>query len=177
MRITGGVYRGSIIRAPKSLKVRATTDFTKEALFNILTNSYNFQELEVLDLFAGIGSITYEFASRGTKKIVSVELNQLHYNFIKRELRRFKFNMVELIRRDALEYIANCSSRFHIIFADPPYNAPFIEQLPALILDRGLLQEEGLFILEHSSRHNFSSHPQIVKERRYGDSYLSFFIN
>mgnify|MGYP000984363576 CR=1 FL=1 len=80
MRIISGKYKGRRITAPKNLPARPTTDIAKEALFNILNNNYYFNSLSVLDLFAGIGSISFEFASRGTENITSVDQ---HYNSLK----------------------------------------------------------------------------------------------
>ena len=73
MRIISGQYKGRRIMPPKKLPVRPTTDMAKEALFNILNNKYYFDEISVLDLFAGTGSISYEFASRGTVNITAVD--------------------------------------------------------------------------------------------------------
>ena len=64
MRIISGRYKGKEIHPGTQFKARPTTDFAKESLFNILANSYDFDELEVLDLFAGTGNISMEFASR-----------------------------------------------------------------------------------------------------------------
>ena len=73
MRIISGTLKGRRITAPNNLPVRPTTDFAKEALFNILNNEWYFDEITVLDLFSGIGSISLEFASRGAKKVTSVD--------------------------------------------------------------------------------------------------------
>ena len=75
MRIVSGKYKGRRIVAPKNLPVRPTTDMAKEALFNILNNTYYFDEISVLDLFSGIGSISLEFGSRGTTDITAVDSN------------------------------------------------------------------------------------------------------
>ena len=80
MRIVSGKFKGKRITAPRKLPVRPTTDFAKEALFNILNNRYDFDELAVLDLFAGTGNISFEFASRGTPEIRSVDA---HYECVK----------------------------------------------------------------------------------------------
>lgn len=77
-------YRGRAINPPKNLRARPTTDFAKENLFNVLGNLVDFEECDVLDLFAGTGSISYEFASRGVHSVTSVEINPVHYNFIKK---------------------------------------------------------------------------------------------
>jgi len=63
MRIISGKYKGKRLNAPKNLPVRPTTDMAKEALFNILYNRYDFDEISICDLFAGTGNISFEFAS------------------------------------------------------------------------------------------------------------------
>src|SRR5210317_606039 len=73
MRIISGTHKGRKIIAPKKLPVRPTTDMAKESLFNILNNQFYFDEISVLDLFAGTGNVSYEFASRGTQHIISVD--------------------------------------------------------------------------------------------------------
>ncbi len=82
MRIISGSHRGRQIFPDKNFSARPTTDFAKENLFNILTNYIDFEEIRVLDLFSGTGSISYEFASRGAQEIISVEANYKHYAFI-----------------------------------------------------------------------------------------------
>jgi len=84
LRIISGSHRGRHIMAPANLPVRPTTDLAKESLFNILNNSIDLEEVSVLDLFAGTGNISYEFASRGSKTIVAVDINLHCTNFIKR---------------------------------------------------------------------------------------------
>jgi len=67
MRIISGTYRGRKLHPPANLHLRPTTDFAKEALFNVLNNKVDYEQLRVLDLFAGTGSISYEFVSRGVR--------------------------------------------------------------------------------------------------------------
>ena len=71
MRIISGIHRGRVIQPPKNLRARPTTDFAKENLFNVLNSRLEIEGLDVLDLFSGTGSISYEFASRGAASVVS----------------------------------------------------------------------------------------------------------
>ena len=84
MRIIGGVNKNYRFQISNSFKVRPTTDFCKENLFNILNNILDFSEINVLDLFAGSGSISYEFISRGSI-VTSVEKKPKCIQFIKVE--------------------------------------------------------------------------------------------
>ena len=87
MRIISGSNGGQTIKVPKNFKLRPTTDQSKEGIFNIISNYYDYKNLEVLDLFSGTGNISYEFASRGAKYIRAIEINFKHYNFIKSEIK------------------------------------------------------------------------------------------
>ena len=78
MRIICGSRRGKKITAPENLPVRPTTDFAKESIFNILNNYFNFDAVHVLDLCAGTGNISYEFASRGALSVTAIDIHNLH---------------------------------------------------------------------------------------------------
>ena len=93
MRIISGKYKGRRISPPKGLPVRPTTDMSKEALFNVLNNHFNFEGLKVLDLFAGTGNISYEFASRGSSPITSVDGDFGCVKFIKQTANEYDFNI------------------------------------------------------------------------------------
>lgn len=119
MRIISGNNRGKKIIAPKNLPVRPTTDKSKEALFNILQNNYEIQNLKILDLFSGTGNISYEFASRGALKIYSIDKNIKCTNFIKQTSINLGMN-IKVIKSDAFKFIKNTKHKFDIIFLDPP---------------------------------------------------------
>ena len=84
MRIISGKYKGRHFDVPRNFKARPTTDFAKENLFNILTNIIDFEECTALDLFSGTGSISLELLSRGCKSVTSVEMDSLHFSFLKK---------------------------------------------------------------------------------------------
>ena len=89
MRIISGSKRGQKIIYPKNSNIRPTTDFAKEALFNILNNNYQFSKINVLDLFAGSGNISFEFASRGCKNITCIDINKSIINSLKKSKEKF----------------------------------------------------------------------------------------
>ena len=175
MRIISGTYRGKQIRPPKNFKARPTTDFAKESLFNILLNQYDPEELEVLDLFAGTGSITYEFASRGARLVVAVERDPSHHHFIKSTCDQLGLDLVTVIRGDAFRYLRKPYQAFDIIFADPPFDHPLLETLPDLVFQSEILAREGQFILEHPGNQTFTAHSRFLQHRKYGGVNFSFF--
>jgi 16S rRNA (guanine966-N2)-methyltransferase len=177
MRIIGGDFKSRIFRPDKNFKARPTTDFARENLFNILNNRYNFENKSVLDLFSGTGSISFEFVSRGCPNVTSVELDRFHYNFICSVIEKLGVrNLVRALNTDAFKFISRSQERFNIIFADPPYELKRIAEIPDLIFNSTLLNEEGLLILEHGKTNDFTSHPNFLELRTYGSVYFSFFI-
>ncbi len=63
--------------------------------------------------------------------------------------------------------------KFDIIFADPPYNLDKIQEIPATIFDNDLLGENGIAIIEHPERIQFSTHPRFSEHRQYGSVNFS----
>lgn len=176
MRIISGQYKGKKITAPKKLPIRPTTDFAKEALFNILNNRYNFNGLKVLDLFAGSGNISYEFASRGAGPITAVDENFECIKFIKKITGELDLDITP-IKSDVFKYVEKASIKTDLIFADPPYNfdVDSLQKLVEITFDRGLLEENGALVIEHSKRIDLSSSAHFTEVRKYGNSVFSFF--
>jgi len=176
MRIISGKYKGKRLTAPKKLPVRPTTDMAKEALFNILNNRFYFDELNVLDLFSGTGNISYEFASRGCKKITAVDGHQGCVRYIARTTQELDFPIATL-KSDVYKFLQATPEKFNLIFADPPYDfdkGQFLK-IADLVFDKGLLLEDGLLIIEHSEQTTLSEHPKFREQRKYGGSIFSFF--
>ncbi|HBG58453.1 RsmD family RNA methyltransferase [Proteiniphilum sp. UBA1028] len=175
MRIVSGKYKSRRIQVPPNLKARPTTDFAKENLFNILNNRIDWEETTALDLFSGTGSIALELVSRGCPYVVSVEQNQNHFNFICHAQEKLGAKELFPVRADAFKYLQSLKQPFGFIFADPPYDLTGIDLLPAVIFERKLLKPDGLFVLEHSRKFNFSQLPYFEEERAYGSVHFSFF--
>ena len=176
MRIVSGKYKGRRITAPKNIPARPTTDFAKEALFNILNNQIFFSTIEVIDLFAGIGSISLEFASRGTKTIVAVDSHSGSCQFIKETAEELEAP-IQVIQSDVFDFLNKTPIISDLIFADPPYNFEVeeVEQITKLVKERKLLKEEGVLIIEHSKHTELDSLDGFKEKRKYGSSSFSFF--
>jgi 16S rRNA (guanine966-N2)-methyltransferase len=175
VRVISGKYRGKQIKPPGSIKARPTTDFAKESLFNILMNRVDFEETDVLDLFAGTGSITYEFASRGARSVVAVEKEPVHYHFIRKTVDELDMSLVTVIRGDVFRFLRKPCQTFDLIFADPPYAHPGLISLPGLVFSSGILETGGYFILEHPGSRSFTAHPRFLEHRGYGGVNFTFF--
>jgi 16S rRNA (guanine(966)-N(2))-methyltransferase RsmD len=176
MRIISGKYKGKRLTAPKKLPVRPTTDMAKEALFNILNNTYYFEDVAVLDLFSGTGNISFEFASRGSTNITAVDAHAGCIQFISRTARELGFD-ISTIKSDVFKFLERTKSNNDIIFADPPYNFDLAQfcKIPELVFSNDLLLEDGLLIIEHAEYTDLSALPYFSEKRKYGSSVFSFF--
>jgi 16S rRNA (guanine(966)-N(2))-methyltransferase RsmD len=164
-----------VLRPPLGLPVRPTTDLAKESLFNILNNYIDFDDLKVLDLFAGTGNISFEFASRGAGLIICVELNRKCADYITRTAAELKFTSLSVLQASVFTFLARSAGKYDIIFADPPYDMPDREKIPELVFANNWLADDGWFIMEHDSSISFSERPYFSEVRRYGKVHFSFF--
>jgi len=176
MRIISGLYKSRKIIAPKNLPVRPTTDMAKESLFNIINNLYYFDAVSVLDLFAGTGNISYEFASRGTEQITSVDQDFGCIKFINKTTEMFEMP-IQTIKSDVFKFLEKTSLQSNIIFADPPYNFTDeqFKKIPELIFKNNLLLDDGLLIVEHSKHTDLSKLENFSYSKSYGGNMFSFF--
>ncbi len=175
MRIIGGKCKGRRITAPKSIKARPTTDFAKENLFNILNNIISLENKTVLDLFAGIGNISYEFSSRNAKNVLSIDRQAKSIQFINSTAKELNLNITTK-KQDVFKFLSlTTASTYDIIFADPPYDNSKIGSLPDIILQTTLLKKEGLLIIEHGKENDFTDHPNLIDKRTYSRVNFSFF--
>ncbi|MGI6073390.1 MAG: 16S rRNA (guanine(966)-N(2))-methyltransferase RsmD [Fermentimonas sp.] len=175
MRIVGGKYKSRRILTPTDLKARPTTDFAKEGLFNVLNNMVDWSNTDALDLFSGTGSISFELLSRGCSTVVSVEKNHKNWQFINKTKQLLSAEDIYTINADSFKYIDKCKSTFNLIFADPPYLMEEVDSLPSIILSKEILRPGGIFILEHSSKHDFQNQPNFKLMKKYGKVHFSFF--
>lgn len=177
MRIVSGTHKGKRIIAPKKLPVRPTTDFAKEALFNILNNQYHFSALKVIDLFSGTGNIAYEFASRGANEIIAVDAHFECVKFINKTAHELDLP-IRSVKSDVFKYLKATNETANIIFADPPYNfeEDSLQQIVETVFSRDLLLEGGSLIIEHSKKIDLSSLEHFSAVRKYGNSVFTFFV-
>lgn len=176
IRIISGIHKGRRIRAPKNLPVRPTTDRAKESLFNILGHQVSWEDVAVLDLFAGTGNISYECASRGCPHVVAVDSHPGCVQFIRKTAEALELPILAY-KRDVLKFLKQSGEAFDLIFADPPYDIAegALTALVSLCLERGLLKKGGLLVVEHSQQRDLSGQHAFVEGRSYGSTRFSFF--
>jgi 16S rRNA (guanine966-N2)-methyltransferase len=176
MRIISGKYKGRRISPPKGLPVRPTTDMSKEALFNVINNHFSFEGLKILDLFAGTGNISYEFASRGSTPITSVDADFGCVKFIKQVAAEYDFN-IAATKSDVFKFLERNNASFDIIFADPPYalDQKTFEKIVLMVFEKNTLNDDGMMIIEHSKYTKLDHLINFSFKKTYGGSIFSFF--
>lgn len=175
MRVISGKYKGRHFDVPRNFKARPTTDFAKENLFNILANMVDFEDKAVLDLFAGTGSISLEFLSRGSASVTSVEMDAMHASHLKKTATLLGDTAWSVVRDDVFRYIRRSPASYDIVFADPPYALKELSSIPDLVLGGNLLKPGGVLVFEHGKDNDFSSHPCFFRHVAYGSVNFSFF--
>lgn len=175
MRIVSGTHKGRRFTPPKGLPVRPTTDFAKEGLFNVLRNFTDIENAKVLDLCAGTGNMTFEFASRGALSVLAVDQHFGCIKFVKKTADQLDLKSITAIKTDVFKFISKLNGSYDIIFADPPYGLEETNNLPSTIFAKGLLSENGLLIVEHGRETNFEDHEYFCASRKFGNVNFSFF--
>ncbi|MGL4347636.1 MAG: RsmD family RNA methyltransferase [Chitinophagaceae bacterium] len=175
MRIINGKYGGRIFNLNISSKTRPTSNFAKEALFNILNNDINFCDIYALDLFAGIGSIGFEFSSLGVLEVKMIDESRSSIEILRKISQILKTQNVKIEKSEVFKFLEKNTIKYNIIFADPPYNFKHNHLLINTILKKEVLSYQGVFVLEHYKKYSFQNISGFVEVRNYGDSSFSFF--
>lgn len=175
MRIIRGKYGRRRFDVPTNITARPTTDFARENIFNVLDNYEDFEGLTALDLFAGTGAITLEFASRGCEMVTAVEKASTQYNFIRKVVQTLNADNIRLVKGDVWQYVERCTTKYDLIFADPPYDLENFDKIPELILNSNMLKDDTIIIIEHSRNYDFSGLPHFWQHRTYGSVNFSLF--
>ena len=180
MRIITGKYKGRVLAALSGLQTRPATDRVKTTIFNMLQNRIRIFGIDVLDLFAGTGSLGFEALSRGAKHVVFVDDQEQALDVIEQNAGMVEcIEQCAIMRDDALNFISRWREQFDLIFADPPYAYERITDIPRSIFEKGMLRPDGYLIIEHSKHTKFEESPlytmQVQKE--FGNTRVSFFIH
>ncbi|MFC5066670.1 16S rRNA (guanine(966)-N(2))-methyltransferase RsmD [Flaviflagellibacter deserti] len=180
MRIIAGRFRGQALKAPKTYRVRPTSDRLRETLFNVLVHSYGdpVGDGRVLDLFAGTGALGLEALSRGAAFALFVE-----DGVEARGLLRGNVEMLgvagtsRIFRRDATRLgPAHPNEPFDLVFADPPYGKGLGEKALASAREGGWIKPDALVVVEEAGDVEFAVPEgfELIETRNYGEAQLVF---
>ncbi len=176
MRIIRGKLKSRRFSVPKNFPSRPTTDYAKEGLFNLLENRYSLVDFDILDLCAGTGNITFEFLSREAGKLTAIDKDFFCTKFIRHNAKELDVEAdLQVIKMDIIQYLLKTENKYDIIFADPPYNLTFHNQIVDIVFQKGLLKENGVLIIEHGRHTHLEEYPSFENIRSYGNVHFSFF--
>lgn len=178
LRVIGGSAGGRTLRAPPGRSVRPTPDRVREAVFEILA-ARGVRLDNVLDLYSGTGAMGIEALSRGAGRCDFVEADARTCQVIRENLRRTGLlagaRVFPLSVRRALSRL---EGPYTLIVADPPYEYDQAQEELALVIEKGLLAEDGTLVVEHSKRKEWPAElagRRQVLSRRYGDTCVTFY--
>ena len=178
MRIIGGKYRSRVLVGFDGDDVRPTSDRAREALLNILYPKVI--GARVLDLFCGSGAVGIECLSRGAKEVVFNDSARDSLAILRKNLAALKLkengDEVKVLHYDFSACLSLLKGEFDIIFLDPPYRMDIAEKASALIVENGLLKEDGVLVYEWDKPFNEEINGLVkTDERKYGKAYFTFF--
>lgn len=166
MKVTSGIRKGAILLASPDLSVRPTTDKVKQSVFNMI--QFDIPGRTVLDLFAGSGAMGIEALSRGACHCTFVDLNP---EFVTKNITKLRFEDLScIVRGDYLDFLRTCNQQFDLVFLDPPYEKKMIDSALKILVEKGLLAEGAIVILECDEKETVTipEEIKIIKERTFG---------
>lgn len=172
IRIVAGKYRHRTLKFPSLETTRPTKDMVREALFSSLGEKTI--NASILDLFSGSGSLAIEAISRGAKKGICVDKDEISAKTIKDNVRTLGIDNISIINDDYKNVISNLNEKFDIIFLDPPYKMDVYQEILDQVMSLNLLNDFGIIVME--SDHELSlinSYSFKLKTYKYGKSYIT----
>ncbi len=182
MRVISGTAKGKRLKSVPGKGTRPTSDRVKEAMFSAIGPYFSGER--VLDLYAGTGGLGIEALSRGCGFAVFVDKDRRSMATVKENLQftglDSKAQCLNMSAERAIAYLSKKGVSFDLLFIDPPYHLPGIEQQLEMMLRKQLIQPHALVVLEHDKTQHFPQaiHSlELIKKAEYGSTALSFYRN
>lgn len=180
MRVISGKVRGLKLDTPKNEDVRPTTDRVKESLFNII--SPYIIDSNVLDLFAGTGSLGIECLSRGASYATFVDVSKESIKIVKSNIEKARVEnestILNMDFKSAIKRLRLQNKKFDIIFMDPPYYKNMFIDAISNIDSADLLSQDGIIVVEHDKQDKFEDkigRLEKIRDKKYGNTTLTFY--
>jgi len=179
LRIISGRFRQKRLYLPDEKTTRPTTDRVREAVFNILLHQYHvrFEEITILDTFAGSGAMGLESFSRGAKHVYFVEQDAKVRAILQKNIKLlFGENQTTVFNSDLLK-LGKALNAVDLVFLDPPYNLGLTEPACLHLLKQGWIQKNTLVCIESAAKNIPSFIPSFkqLEQRVYGQTGISFW--
>ncbi|ROL57346.1 16S rRNA (guanine(966)-N(2))-methyltransferase RsmD [Bacteroidetes/Chlorobi group bacterium Naka2016] len=181
MRVVGGKYKGKSFKAKVPKEIRPTSDFVREAIFDILQNFLTFDNITVLDLFAGTGLLGIESLSRGASFCHFVDKSKNAVNIIKDNLFSLQIEKekYKVTNADVFSFLRHYEkpTKFDLVFSDPPYELELNSKLLESTLIFKIARNGTIFVFETSPKEVFKENARykLLRQKDYGDTTIRFF--
>ncbi|MFL1780622.1 16S rRNA (guanine(966)-N(2))-methyltransferase [Candidatus Hepatincolaceae symbiont of Richtersius coronifer] len=154
VRIIGGDYRGKKLLYLQDPSIRPTMDRVKESMFNLINYHFpqNIRQKNILDAFAGCGSLGIESLSRGANKCVFVDTNPRALANIRDNLNQVNLLGKSVLIKGKSEILnfQNLTLKFSLILLDPPYETNLLEVTINNLLKQDIFAAECIIVTESS---------------------------
>ncbi|MDE3038856.1 MAG: 16S rRNA (guanine(966)-N(2))-methyltransferase RsmD [Pseudomonadota bacterium] len=185
MRIIAGKHKGRRIDLGKGAggAVRPTSDFAREAIFNLLAhgrhglNGHTFSGKAVLDVFCGSGALGLEALSRGAERVMFIDSAREAIASVRQNAERIREDAVEFLQADARQLLPSRRG-YDLIFLDPPYFGGLLAPALKSLHKSGWIAEGALIVAEHDAKEDIKI-PEpfsVTDERRYGRAMVKLII-
>lgn len=182
IRIISGKYKGRVIPTIKNADYRPSTSKFREALFSILTSAKFAEEdvipnANILDLYAGTGSLSFEALSRGAQKVTLVDVNEEYLKEAKNFAEKIGADKdISCLKVSAFN-LPYSGKKYNLVLMDPPYNKQLVSKTIKSLLKSEWLENGAYICLETSKYEDVDDIKNIIpiNERRYGNSKLMIF--
>ena len=160
LRIIAGFWRGRKINFSDEKDLRPTSDRVRETVFNWL--QADIVDANCLDLFAGSGALGFEAASRGARRVVMIDNSTKARAMIQANIQALQpqSSTIELKSGDAVVYLKNNTTKFDVVFLDPPYRSQLLSQTCMLLEQEQCLAEHAKIYLEHDKNQALPALPE-----------------
>ena len=174
MRILRGYLKGKNVKGFNIDGTRPTMDRVKESIINSI---YAYLENSIcLDLFAGSGNLGFEAISNGSSKCYFIDKNKKAINIINDNIKALGIeSKCEVFNMDYRSFMEKTSKKYDIIFLDPPYKDKIINDILNKIVEKDLLNENGIVICEYEFDDINNDKLELIKEKRYGSKYVKIY--
>ena len=168
------------VNSPATMETRPTLDRVKEAMFSIIQGYI--PNAEVVDVFAGTGSLGLEAASRGAKEVYLIDKSPVTYPLLKENVEKLKFqefaHPLNMDSYEALKLLANKGKVFDLIFIDPPYCKEMIPEAIKIIKENNMMDKEGIIVTKIDSIEEiYEGYKDIklIRSKKYGNTTVCFY--
>lgn len=180
MRVISGIFKGHQLKSARQLDIRPATDRVKETIFNVLQTRLKLEGAQILDLYAGTGSLAIEALSRGAAFATIVDNSRASIGLINLNIDKLKLSdKSSIIQTDAYKFISKTGDKYDLIFADPPYVYEFTNSIPEKVFTNNLLNSGGFLIIEHTKKMIFENSDKYIQsiKKDFGNTVVSFFVH